>query len=347
MGWTVAIGIDTHKQTHVAVALDRLGAQLDAFAAPATSAGYLALHRWAHGLGEPVFVLEGAASYGAGLARFMQAAGCTVYEWERPQRPQRRRGKNHLIDALLAERRLLTGERLGRLRGLSGPREDLRLLLLERRSAIRARTATLNQLQALVVTAPARLRSRLEGQTSEQLADAAARLRRGEGEQAVVRGVLRRLGRRVLNLDAELAELDRELEAILSALVPELLAECGVGPVCAAQLVVSSGDPARMASEASFAALAGTQPRRRLERQAAAPPAEPRRRPATEPRPARDRAQPRPLPQRNRRLLPAPHRHRQDDPRSAPLHQTNARPLLPPQTLRASGLGLDNIEASR
>src|SRR6266849_5530937 len=260
MQWTVAIGIDTHKHTHVAVALDRLGAQLDAFETPATSAGYLALYRWAHGLGEPAFALEGAGSYGAGLARFLQAAGCSVNECERPQRGERRQGKSDLIDALIAARRLLAGERLGTPRGLSGPREDLRLLLLERRGAIRARTATLNQLQALVVTAPARLRSRLSDRTSEQLARSVARLRPGEGEQAVVRSVLRRLGRRVLSLDAELAELDRELEAIVSALVPELIAECGVGPVCAAQLVVSSGDPARMATEASFAALAGTSP---------------------------------------------------------------------------------------
>jgi len=260
MQWTVAIGIDTHKHTHVAVALDRLGAQLDAFEAPASSAGYLALYRWAHELGEPVFALEGSGSYGAGLARFLQAAGCSVYECERPKRGERRRGKNDLIDALLAARRLLAGEPLGSPRGLSGPREDLRLLLLERRSAIRARTATLNQLQAIVVTAPARLRARLGDRTSEQLARAVARLRPGKSEQAVVRGVLRRLGRRVLSLDAELAELERELEAIVSALVPELIAECGVGPVCAAQLVVSSGDPSRMASEASFAALAGPSP---------------------------------------------------------------------------------------
>src|SRR6478609_5043910 len=100
MQWTVAIGVDTHKQTHVAVALDRLGAQLDALAVPATSAGYLALHRWAHELGEPAFVLEGAASYGAGLARFLQAAGCAVYECERPRRARRRQGKNDLLDAL-------------------------------------------------------------------------------------------------------------------------------------------------------------------------------------------------------------------------------------------------------
>jgi transposase len=260
MRWTVAIGIDTHKDRHVAVALDRVGGQLDTFEAAATSAGYLALHQWAHELGEPAFALEGAGSYGAGLARFLQAAGCAVYECERPKRAQRRQGKSDLIDALLAARRLLAGERLGSPRGLSGPREDLRLLLLERRSAIRARTAALNQLQAVVVTAPERLRSRLRSKSSEQLAREVARLRSARGEQAVVRGVLRRLGRRVLSLDVELADLDCELEAIVSALVPQLLDECGVGPVCAAQLVVSSGDPSRMVSEASFAALAGTSP---------------------------------------------------------------------------------------
>src|SRR6266508_454303 len=124
MQWRVAIGIDTHKHSHVAVALDRLGAQLDRFEAPATSAGYLALFRWAHELGEPAFALEGAGSYGAGLARFLQAAGCRVYECERPKRAERRRGKNDLIDALIAARRLLAGERLATPRGLSGLRRS-------------------------------------------------------------------------------------------------------------------------------------------------------------------------------------------------------------------------------
>jgi transposase len=56
------------------------------------------------------------------------------------------------------------------------------------------------------------------------------------------------------------AEVDRKLRDILSQIAPALLVECGVGPVCAAQLLVSSGDPARMRSEAAFAALAGTSP---------------------------------------------------------------------------------------
>jgi transposase len=259
MGWTVAIGIDTHRDQHVAVALDRLGAGRGSIAVSADAKGYLALWRWAQELGEPAFAIEGTGSYGAGLARFLIAAGALVYECERPRRAERRRGKNDLLDAMLAASRILSESPLPRVRG-GGRREDLRLLLLERRGAVRARTAALNQLQAVVVTAPEELRLRLRGLSGLKLARAATHVRAGTGDDAVVRGVLRRLARRVRALDQELDELDSELETIVVRLVPELIAESGVGPVCAAQLVVSSGDPTRMASEASFAALAGTSP---------------------------------------------------------------------------------------
>ncbi len=259
MGWTVAIGIDTHRDGHVAVALDRLGGGRGSLAFSADAKGYLSLWRWAQELGEPAFAIEGTGSYGAGVARFLVAAGTEVYECERPRRAERRRGKSDLIDATLAAGRLLQDSSLPRLRG-GGVREDLRLLLLERRGAVRARTAALTQLQAVVVTAPEALRSRLRGLRGQQLTRVAARVRGAEGESAVIAGVLRRLARRVRALGQELNELDSELEAIVTRLVPELLAESGVGPVCAAQLLVSSGDPTRIASEASFAALAGTSP---------------------------------------------------------------------------------------
>lgn len=259
MGWTVAIGIDTHRDQHVAVALDRLGAGRGSIAVSADAKGYLALWRWAQELGEPAFAIEGTGSYGAGLARFLIAAGALVYECERPRRAERRRGKSDLLDATLAASRILSESPLPRVRG-GGRREDLRLLLLERRGAVRARTAALNQLQAVVVTAPEELRLRLRGLSGPKLARAATHVRACTGDDAVVRGVLRRLARRVRALGQELDELDSELEAIVARLVPELIAESGVGPVCAAQLVVSSGDPTRMASEASFAALAGTSP---------------------------------------------------------------------------------------
>src|SRR5262249_32253775 len=167
-----------------------------------------------------------------------------------------RRGKSDLIDAALAARRLLSGERLSFPRG-GGRREELRLLLLERRGAMQARNAALNQLSAVLVTAPDQIRARLGALSGERLAAAAARLR---PDAEVANGVMRRLGRRVERLSSEVAEAERELAERVLEIAPSLLEECGVGPVCAAQLLVSSGDPGRMRSEASFAALAGTSP---------------------------------------------------------------------------------------
>jgi transposase len=260
MGSMVAIGVDTHRDEHVAVALDQLGGDLGSLVVGADANGYARLWQWACELGSPLFAVEGTGSYGAGLSAFLAAAGCEVFECERPRRRDRRKGKSDLIDATLAAKRLLTGEPLPRPRGSGGVRDDLRMLLLERRGAVRARTAALNQLQAVIVTAPDRVQDRFRGLDGKHACKRAARLRSRTDETAVTVSVLRRIALRAQQLGSEIDELDRQLETITNELVPHLLAECGVGPVCAAQLVVSSGDPERMASEASFAALAGTSP---------------------------------------------------------------------------------------
>lgn len=260
MEWTVAIGVDTHKHTHTAVALDRVGTQVGSCEIEATSAGYLELVGFAPALGEPAFALEGAGSYGAGLARLLLAVGLPVYEVERPRRSERRRGKSDLIDAARAASRLLAGQGLSALRGGGQAREDLRLLLVERRSAVRAVGAAQNQLHALLLTAPSDLRERLSGLAGEALVRRCLRLRVRQESERVLVSVVRRIADRAQTLSRELAELERELARIVSALAPELLAESGVGPICAAQLVVSGGDANRMRSESSFAALAGTSP---------------------------------------------------------------------------------------
>jgi transposase len=262
MQWTVAIGVDTHKQVHVAVALDRLGQQLGVCEVEATEAGYARLLHWGRSLGACVFAIEGAGSYGAGLARFLQGRREQVFECERPSRRDRRRGKNDTLDALLAARRLVAGEGLSELRG-GGLRELLRVFLIERRSADQARTVSVNQLHALIVTAPPSLRSRLGELEGQRLVLAATRIRHRAGEdaeRAALVDVLRRLGARAQMLGRELEEVERRIEELVRRVAPELLAECGVGPICAAQLIVSSGEPGRMRSEAAFAALAGTSP---------------------------------------------------------------------------------------
>src|ERR1022692_367185 len=139
----IAVGVDTHKESHFAVALDHLGQVLGEFVIEVCSAGYAQLESWARDIApdgqQVVFGIEGAGSWGAGLCEHLQHAGCSVLEVERPRRRERRAGKSDRIDALAAAKRVLNRE------GTSTPRKRgvlcaLRALLVAQRSAITERT---------------------------------------------------------------------------------------------------------------------------------------------------------------------------------------------------------------
>src|SRR2546428_7924602 len=110
MSWTVAIGVDTHKDSHTASAFDRLGRRLARIEVAASGPGYLELLEWTETLGQPAFAIEGAGSYGAALAGLLVASGAPVFEVERPQRGERRGGKSDPLDADRAAGRLLAQE---------------------------------------------------------------------------------------------------------------------------------------------------------------------------------------------------------------------------------------------
>src|ERR1051325_10642282 len=141
MAWTVAIGVDTHRDWHVACALDLLGRRLGSLRFMVSEEGFAEVKAFARALGRPGFVIEGTGCYGASLTRTLLAEGYEVYECERPER-RSRRNKNDLLDAERAAKRLLAGERLA-LPRLGGDREQLRLLMLERRSCHHARRQAL------------------------------------------------------------------------------------------------------------------------------------------------------------------------------------------------------------
>ena len=102
----VIIGVDTHQDEHVAVAIDRQGVRLGERHAPATTHGYGELEWWSLSLGEVrAFGIEGTGSYGAGIARFLTGRGYTVVEVNRPDRSTRyRKGKSDPTDAEMAAR---------------------------------------------------------------------------------------------------------------------------------------------------------------------------------------------------------------------------------------------------
>ncbi len=170
----VVLGVDTHLDAHVAVALDHLGRRLGVATLPTTEKGYEELLWWAEEFG-PVRCagVEGTSSYGAGVARHLNSRGIEVLEVERPKRRQRstsrRNGKSDHTDAEAAARIVLAGEAAGVPKSGDGEVEMIHVLRAARRAAVKARTQAANQLRNLVVTAPEGLRRRLRGLSTKAL----------------------------------------------------------------------------------------------------------------------------------------------------------------------------------
>ena len=154
---TVIGGVDCHQQTHHVVALDDHGHRLGDQAFAANSRGYAQVLSWLQQFGCIQAVgVESTASYGAGLTRHLLAAGIKVIEVNQPHRQLRaRRGKSDAIDAEGAARKVLSGEATAQPKDTTGSVEAIRQLRLVRASAIKARTAALEQLGDLTTTAPA------------------------------------------------------------------------------------------------------------------------------------------------------------------------------------------------
>jgi transposase len=259
-------GVDTHKDTHVAAAKDGVGRVLGTQAFPATPAGFAALWAWLCGWGSVVAVgVEGTGSYGAGLARYLTAQAVRVVEVNRPDRAQRRRrGKSDPQDAINAAAAVQSGEASATPKAGTGIVEAIRVLRTVRAAAVKCRTVALNQLDSLIVTAPAALRASLtELRQATRLAHCVA-LRPGTDladPTHATKTALRRLARRIRHLTEEIAQADTDLATLTRTAAPRTLARFGVGPDCAAQLLTTAGDnPDRLHSEAAFAHLCGVAP---------------------------------------------------------------------------------------
>lgn len=261
----VIVGVDTHKDLHVAVAVDTLGRRLAELVVPTTAAGYQQLQRWAQRLGRvQAFGVEGTGSYGAGLARQLRRCGSKVVEVNRPDRAARHgKGKSDPIDAELAARAVLAGTATGTPKDSDDHVEVIRMLKLTRDSAVKAQTQAVNQLKAVLVTAPEQLRESLAGLGLVTLLDRCAALRPGplDTPLSAAKHALRLLARRALALRLEAKQLREHLVALTTAAAPDLVELTGVGPDAAAALLIAAGDnPERLRSEAAFAALCGTNP---------------------------------------------------------------------------------------
>lgn len=194
----------------------------------------------------------------------MHEHGVQVLEINRPDRSRRRlRGKSDPTDAENAARAVLAGEANAIPKAQSGVVEAMRAVSMARRSAVKAKTQAINQLRALLVTAPESIRATLWKVKPEQCVARCARLQ-SLGDTPLLQALtstLRLLARRWMSLAKELHQLDAALAELTKRAGRRLLTRFGVGPQTAATLLVTAGDnPDRLRSEAALAALCGASP---------------------------------------------------------------------------------------
>ncbi|WP_418004667.1 IS110 family transposase [Mycobacterium sp. PDNC021] len=260
----IVAGADTHAGTIHVAAITMTGAAVDDREFPTTRAGYSAAISFLTSLGQVERIgVEGTASYGAGFTRVLTAAGVEVVEVTRAVKSTRRlRGKSDPLDAYSAARTALAGD------GLATPKDDttagLRALHVARRSAVKHRTAVINQIKAMLVSAPDVIREKYRGLTTLKMVEAIARCRPDTQPEPWAQSMLsaaKLLAQRVQFLETQAEALGAQIDAFVTAANPALRAAHGVGADTAAQLLITAGaNPHRLHSEAAFAALCGAAP---------------------------------------------------------------------------------------
>lgn len=263
----VTAGVDTHAATHHAAAIAANGRLLGDRRFLATPAGNRALLSWLRSFGQlRVVGVEGANSYGASLSRYLREQNVSVIEVNQPSRTVRRaQGKSDPIDAINAARSVQAGIATAIPKTATGAVESIRMLTVARGSAVKARTAAINQLKSLIISAPDQLRTQLAPLTDKQRLTTCAGLRPDSThlDQPInaAKTALRSIARRIIGFNQEITALDTTMRPVIERTAPHLMALKGVGPRVAADLLITAGDnPCRLTSEAAFARLTGVAP---------------------------------------------------------------------------------------
>ncbi|MGY5894923.1 IS110 family RNA-guided transposase [Blastococcus deserti] len=262
----VTVGIDVHKQTHCAVAVDEGGRQLGRpFTVRATDAGHRQVLRWAarEFEGPVLFAVEDCRHVSGRLERALLDAGQSVVRvpprlMAQTRTSARTRGKSDPIDALAVARAAVREPSLPHAEHTHASRE-LKLLVDHREDLVGIRTGMQNRLRwrlheldpefdvpdrRLALTKHLdRLQARLE-----------------ELPESLVRRLALEELADIRDLTGRINAFEREITALVSEQAPQLLTLPGCGPLTAAKLVGETANPVRFRSEACFAMHAGAAP---------------------------------------------------------------------------------------
>jgi transposase len=257
----IVIGIDSHKRTHTAVAVDGTGRKVAEKTLAATSAGHLELVRWAGRFAERTWALEDCRHLSRRLSTDLLVAGEAVVRvppklMAGVRRSSREPGKSDPIDALAVARAALREDLP--VATLDGPEREVRLLVDHREDLVAERTRAENRLRWHLheldpgSEPPIRSLNRAVVLTALERDLASA--------PGTVGRIARELVARIRGLTATINGLEREIERLVADLAPSLLALVGCGPLTAAKLVGETAGIGRFRSRAAFARHNGSAP---------------------------------------------------------------------------------------
>ncbi|WP_220456793.1 IS110 family RNA-guided transposase [Changpingibacter yushuensis] len=267
--YSYVVGVDTHARSHTLAIIDAAtAAEIDAAQFPSTPAGAARCISWitrrtSTKTAQVLVSMEGTNSYGSVLRESMESSGFQVAEAPRLLiRGKRRTAKSDPIDAAsIAVRTLpIPVERLTVPRS-GDERQSLRILLGARSGMTRTATAMINVLTALVRTNDLGVDARRPLSKKQIRQISAWRTRDTDSlSQRTARAEAKRVANTITNLWEETKTNLEALDALTSSISPTLRALVGVGPVSAAQFLISWSHPGRIHNEAAFASLAGASP---------------------------------------------------------------------------------------
>jgi transposase len=259
----VVLGIDAHKRSHTAVAVDERGRKLGERTTGTTSENHLALLSWAERFGgERLWAVEDCRHLSRRLERDLLGAGERIVRvppklMAHARDAARSYGKSDPIDALAVARAALREPDLP-MAHLDGPAREIRLLVDHRDNLVAERTRAINRLRWHLHeldpswAPPARClwRPKHLGAILERLA----------GVDGTVARLAHGLVERCRQLSVEITELAKELTVLVRRQAPALLELCGCATLTAAKIVGETAGVRRFRSRHAFARHNGTAP---------------------------------------------------------------------------------------
>jgi transposase len=260
---TVMIGVDPHKASHTAVAIDSNETELDRKKVRATTAQLQQLLAWAEPFDSRTWAIESANGLGYLLSQQLVAAGETVLDVPATLASRTRllaTGRSNKNDPNDATSVAIAALRFGGLRVVVpvGHAEVLRLLAKRNHDLGRHRNRLVSRMHSLVMElAAGGIAKEINASDVDRLL---ARITPSTPVEQIRFDLAVDLLDDIRRLDQQLKDSHRRIRQAVTASQTSLTQIYGIGPIIAATLIGYTGDITRFADRDAYAAYNGTAP---------------------------------------------------------------------------------------